>query len=58
MMYKDLVDNLKDMNLNNSITTACLFFGWDLWKINIEANDVVNLIIIVSSMLCDILTLV
>ena len=45
MMYKELqvVDNLKEMdNLNNSIATSCLFFEWDLWKINIEANDVVS----------------
>ena len=45
MMYKELqvVDNLKEMdNLNNSIVISCLFFGWDLWKINIEANDAVS----------------
>ena len=46
--YKDLVDNLKEMdNLNNSITTARLLLGRDLRKIDIETDDVVSSIIII-----------
>lgn len=41
--YKDLVDNLKEMDeLNNSITTARLLLGRDLRKIDIETDDVVS----------------
>lgn len=60
--YKDLVDNLKEMdNLNNSITTASLLLGRDLQKIDIETDDVVSLIINIikiSFMVSDILALV
>jgi hypothetical protein len=59
--YKDLVDNLKEMdNLNNSITTARLLLGRDLRKIDIESDDVVSLIINtikISFMVSDILAL-
>lgn len=59
--YKDLVDNLKEMdNLDNSITTASLVLGRDLRKFDIETDDVVSLIIIIviSSTVSDILALV
>jgi hypothetical protein len=46
--YKDLVDNLKEMdNLNNSITTARLLLGRDLRKIDLETDDVVSFFIII-----------
>lgn len=60
--YKDLVDNLKEMdNLNNSVTTARLLLGRDLQKTDIESDDVVSLIIVIiviPSMVSDILSLV
>ena len=57
--YKDLVDNLKEMdNLNNSVTTARLLLGRDLRKIDIETDDVVSLIIIIIIMASDILAFV
>jgi hypothetical protein len=41
--YKDLVDNLKEMDsLNNSIPSARLLLGRDLQKIDIETDDVVG----------------
>ena len=46
--YKDLVDNLKEMdNLDNSVATARLILGRDLRKIDMETDDVVSLTIII-----------
>ena len=56
--YKDLVDNLKEMDkLDNSVATARLLLGRNLRKVDIETDDVVSLIIIISSMVSDILVL-
>lgn len=59
--YKDLLDNFKEMdNLDDSVTTARLLLGRDLRKIDIETDNVVGLIVIVSiySFFSDILALV
>ena len=47
--YQDLVDNLKEMDLDDSFPTARLLLGRDLRKIDIEADDVVSLTIIIIS---------
>lgn len=51
--FKDLVDKMKEMDMNNSVTTARLLLGRDLRKIDIENDDVVSLIIVVVRHLLD-----
>ena len=51
--FKDLVDKMKEMDMNNSVTTARLLLGRDLRKIDIENDDVVSLIIVVVRYLLD-----